>query len=380
MALSNIEQIKKLLDESKNILITFKSNFDGDALGSALALKLFIEQLGKRADIVCDDFVLHPRFAFLKRSNKVGAKLGDLHQCLINVDIEESGLSELSYDIKDGEKLRIFLTPKTGYITKEQITTSQTEYKYDLIITLDTPDLTALHGVYTHHEDFFYATPLINIDHKSSNEHYGTVNHIDMPASTTSEIVYQLITRLGEEHITRHMANALLTGLIDGTKSFKHRKVRPQTLDVASKLVDIGADRSFIIKNLYQTKSISTFRLWGTALANLTHDNDHNIVSTTITRDDFVRSGATQDDLNMIIDELITTSPDAQIILVLNEHPDETGHIQGSLRIIPAHHATDIMKKYQAQGDEDHATFSIKGKNLKDVEHELLTHIKEELS
>lgn len=380
MAFSNIEQIKKLIEDSKNILITFKTSYDGDALGSALAFKLFTEKIGKRADIVCDGFVLQPRYSFLKRSNKISPHIGDLHQCVITIDIEKSGLSELSYDVKDAKKLRIFLTPKTGYINKEEINISQTTYKYDLIITLDTPDLTALGNVYTHHEDFFYSTPIINIDHKSSNEHYGSINMIDMPASTTSEIIYQIFTSFEKEGITRHMANAILTGIIDGTKSFKHHKVRPQTLDIASQLVNLGADRSFIIKNLYQTKSISTFRLWGTALAHLTHDTKHNIVSTTLTRDDFKRSGATKDDLNMIIDELITTSPDAQIILLLNEHPEEHDHIEGTLRITPAHNAMHIMKKYHAQGDENNATFSIKGKRLKDVEAELLKHIKNEIT
>ncbi len=380
MALNNTEQIKRLLKDAKNILITFKKTYDGDALGSALALKLFTEKLGKRADIVCDDFVLHPRLSFLKRSNKIQSQLGDLHQCIITVDIAQSGLSELSYDKKD-DKLRIFITPQTGYITRDNITTAQTEYKYDVIIVLDTPDVVSLGNIYTNNGDFFHTTPIINIDHKSSNEYFGSINMVDIPASTTSEIMYSVLTQIGEEApITRHMANALLTGLIEGTRSFKHRKVRPNTLDVASKLVELGADRAFIMKNLYQTKSISTFRLWGTALANMVYDKKHNIVSTTITRDDFIRSQATKNDLDTIIDELITTSPDAQFILVLNEHPDEQHHIEGTLRIIPSHHATDIMKKYHAQGDEDHTTFSIKGKNLKKVEEELVKHIKEEIS
>lgn len=380
MSLNTIEQLKRIIESKKNILITFKKHFDGDAVGSALALKLFLEQLQKRVDIVCDGFVLSPQYSFLKRSKQIKPQIGDLHQFIITIDTEQTGLSELSYDIKDG-KLRIFVTPKTGYITTEQMKTAQTEFRYDLIITLDTPDLVSLGSVYTNSENFFYSTPIVNIDHKGSNENYGQINVIDLPASTSSEIVFSILSEIKEEYINRHVANALLTGIIGGTNSFKDKKVRPQTLKTASRLVDLGADRSFIIKNLYQTKTISTFKLWGAALTNLKHDEEHGLVWTTITRDDFVRSGAKQEDLNTIVEELITTSPEAKYILLLNEHIDHGKEdlIQGTLRILPAHNATEIMQPYDAQGDEDLTTFSIKGKKLHEAEQEIVAHIKEQI-
>jgi len=381
MALKNTAQIQKALEGKKNILITFKKHVDGDAMASAIALKLFLEHMDKKADIVCDDFVLSPQYAFLKRSKKIKSKIGDLHQFIITLDTKDNGLSELSYDMKEN-KLRIFITPKNGYITKEQIKTSQTEFKYDLIIVLDTPDLNALGNVYINHEDFFFSTPIINIDHKSSNEHFGAINIIDLPASTTAEIIYTILLSLQENLINRHIANALLTGIISGTNSFKKNKVRPQTLTIASKLVDLGADRSFIIKNLYQTKSIATFKLWGSALTNLQYDEKYGLVWTILTRDDFIRAGAKREDLNSIVDELITTSPDAKFILLLNEHlnPKNVHHIEGTLHILPSHHATDIMKKYNAEGDENHATFTITGKSITEVEQEIVEHIKNHLT
>ncbi|MFA6427753.1 MAG: DHH family phosphoesterase [Candidatus Magasanikbacteria bacterium] len=378
MALDKIEQITQLIESKKNILITFKKHWDGDALGSALALKLFLEQMEKRVTVVCDGFVLPSKFSFLHKSLSVKSQIGDLHQFIINLDIAQSGLSELSYDIKDN-KLRIFITPKEGYITKEQITTSQTEFKYDLIITVDSPDLHSLEKLYTGNEDFFYQTPIINIDHKSSNENFGHINIIDLPASTSSEIIYHTLKQLKPEFITKEIAVALLTGIITGTNSFKKKKVRPQTLVAASELVDLGADRGFIIKQVYQTKTIATFKLWGAALSHLEHDPKHKMVWTTLTREDFSRCGASTEDLPAIIDELITTSPDAELILLLHEHPTEP-HIEGMLRIIPAFHATEVMKKYHAQGDEDDTTFKVSGKNLKEVENEIVAHIKSEIA
>lgn len=378
MALGKIEQFNQAIEDKKNILITFKKHFDGDAIGSAIALKLFLEQMEKRVDIVCADFVLPSQYQFLKHTNKIKNSFDGLNNFIINVDIAKTGISELSYDTKD-EKLRIFITPKNGYINREDITTSHSDFKYDLIITIDTPDLASLGSIYTDHENFFYTKTIVNIDHQANNENYGQINIIDLPASTNAEIIFDLLQKSKGELLNRHVAQALLTGIIAGTNSFKKNKVRPQTLQVASKLVDLGADRSFIIKNLYQTKSIATFKIWGAVLSHLKEDKEDNFVWSTITRDDFTRSGAHKEDLNNIIDELISTSPSAQFILLLNEDPEDTESISGTLRILPQQHATEIMKKYSAEGDENETKFEITGKNLKEAEEEIIEHIKREI-
>jgi phosphoesterase RecJ-like protein len=381
MSLTQTEQIKKLVEDSKHILLTFKKQANGDAIGSALAFAQFLKQIGKRTDIVCDDFVLPPSYVFLKESISIEPKLGSIQQFVITLDIPKNGLSELSYDMKD-DKLRIFITPKHGYITKEQIKTAQTNFTYDLVIVFDTLDFESLGSVYKDHMDFFYQTPTINIDHKPANEQYGQINLVKLTASTTAEIVYELLLEMKGECITKDIATALLTGIIAGTNSFKKETVRPHTLGVASKLVDLGADRAFIVKNLYQTKSIATFKLWGAALTNLQHDNKHGLIWTTLTREDFARSGAKKEDLPGIIDELIASSPDAKFILLLHEHANEKNEfeIQGILKLSPAYHATDMMKKFNAEGDHEQTQFSIKGKTLKEAEQEVVEHLRQQIN
>jgi nanoRNase/pAp phosphatase (c-di-AMP/oligoRNAs hydrolase) len=377
MGLHIMQQVIRALEDKKNILITFKKDSHGDAIAAALALKLFFEHTRKKVHIACDGFVLTSRFSFIKESATITSSLGNLHQFLITMDISKNGLGSLKYDIKD-ETLRLFVTPKNGYFTRDLVRTSQTEFKYDAIIVLDTPTLSALGEIYTHNEEFFFKTPIINIDHKNSNELFGHINLVDLPASTTSEIVYELLSIHKPEYITKDIAEALLAGIIAGTNSFKDKKVRPHTLSIASKLVELGADRGYIIEQLFQNKTISTFKLWGTALTHLAYDATYGIVSTTLTRDDFVRANAEVEDLSLIIDELISFSPDAKIILILYENPRETtGTIHGMLKIIPNFHATEIMKPYQAIGDEDDATFSVSGTPLKEVEEQVIRHLKE---
>ena len=377
MSVYILQQLIRALEDKKNILITTKREPHGDAIASMLALKLFFEQLGKKTHLVCDGFVLPTRFSFLRNADSISPALGSLHQFVLTLDISKNGLSNLKYDVKD-EKLRLFITPKNGYFAKDLVRTSQTEFKYDAIVVVDTPSLTALGDIYTNHEEFFFKTPIFNIDHKPSNELFGHINLVELPASTSSEILYEFMNAYKPELITQEIAQTLLTGIIAGTNSFKDKKVRPHTLTIASKLVELGADRSYIIEQLFQTKTISTFKLWGAALSHLTFDSTDGIISTTITRDDFVRSNAAVDDLSMIIDELIAFSPDAKIILVLYENPTGTDTtVHGMLKIVPNFHATEIMKKYGAVGDEDNATFSISGKGLKEVEGEIVKHLKQ---
>lgn len=376
MSLHNFEQFKRLVDDKKNILITFKKKADGDAIGSSLAFKKILEQIGKKVDIVSDEFKIENKYLFLHNVSHIKESLDDLHKFIININIKNTGISELSYDIKD-ENLRIFISPKKNFITKEQIKTAQTDFKYDLIIVLDTTDLNLLENVYKNNEDFFYKTPIINIDHKSSNEYFGHLNIIDLPASTTAEIVYKIIEKYYKEFFNKEIAENLLTALIQGTNSFKNKKVNPSTLSIASELVNFGADREKIIKNIYQTKNISTFRLWGITLSNLNYDRESNIVWSILTKDDFKRTGANKEDVKTIIEELIITSPDAKYILILFENENE--EIEGKLKILPSHHATQIMKKYGAIGDENDTTFKVKNSNLKQVEEEVIKHLKAEI-
>ncbi|MFA5211238.1 MAG: DHH family phosphoesterase [Patescibacteria group bacterium] len=376
MSLNNFEQFKQIVNEKKHILITFKKRADGDAIGAALAIKKVLEQNGKKIDIVCDDFKIEKKYAFLTGIKDIKNALLDLHKFIISIDIKDTGINELSYDIKENN-LRIFVSPKKGFLSKEKIKTSQTDFKYDLIIVLDTSELYLLANIYNKNEDFFYTTPIINIDHKSTNEYFGHLNIIDLPASSTSEIIYKLFEKIYPEFLTAEIAEILLTGIIHGTNSFKNKKVNPNTLAIAGKLVDLGADREKIIKNLYQTKDISTFKLWGIILNNLQYDKENDLVWSILTREDFKKTDADRKDLENIIDEIIVTSPEAKYILLLFEN--ENNEIEGKLKILPAHHATEIMKKYNAVGDENDANFIIKNSSIKKAEEEILQHIKNEI-
>lgn len=377
MALDAYQQIQQAIEGKKNILITFKKDGRGDAIGSAVALLLFLEKIGKRAEIIVDEFDLPNQFHFLKKANDIKPQFSHLHQFIVTIDVGKDGVQELSYDIKE-EKLRIFVTPKGHSLTRDHVRTAQSEFKYDLIIVLDTQDLESLGDLYHNNTDLFFKTPLITLDHDSGNEHFGQINLVELTATSTAEVVYDLLKKLGEEYIDTDIATALLTGMIASTHSFRGDNVKPTTLAAAGKLVAAGANRDFIVQNLYRTRTLSTLKLWGQALAHLESEPSIGLVSTAITRDDFVRAGASENELQDIIDELISNSPEAKIILVLHEHttPDHTQQIHCILNGNHTHDALSLLQPFKAHGNKKQASCIIEGKTLTEAETMIAAHIK----
>lgn len=381
MALTDIEQIEHLLNESKHILITFRKDGSGDAIASALALSMFLQKQCKHIDIVVDNFVLPKKFSFLKNSKQIKEQLPHLQKFIISLDLKNSGVQELSYDIKDN-KLHVYITPKTGSIEREQLQTAQSQFRYDMIVTLDTPDLHSLGSLSEMNTALFYSLPILNIDYKSNNERYGQINYISLTSTSTSEVVSEIIQKISETSIDADIATALLTGMIANTNSFKTKNIKPNTLGLASRLIGMGADREFIIQELYRTKTLASLKLWGQALSHLEFESTLGLASTTLTREDFARTGASEHELYDVVDELIANSPEAKLILILHEHPTDSANtkIHGILHCTDHVDLRALIGTLHPEGTTERVSFTLEGKNLKEAETFLIEEIKKNLN
>lgn len=374
MALSDFQQAQKIIDGSKYILLVFNSRDNGDALASAVAMKTFLEKQHRQADIVCNDFKTPKQFNFLPSVSSIKSSLSNLQKFIIKVDVSKTNIESLSYDIKDST-LSIYLTPKDGIISKNELRTAQSTFKYDLIITFNTPDLESLGPIYLNNTDLFFRTPIITIDHLPNNECYGKINLIDLAATSTSEIIYKLVKEADERQLDPNLCTTILTGMTIATGSFKSSNISPSTMQIASDLMTRGADREKIMQNLYRTRSIATLRLWGQALTHLESDPSTGLVSTSITREDFIRCGCTPDDLSGIIDELLSNSPEAKVSLLLYEVDNEGKEnlpagrqVGGILASEKNYDCLHLARPFQPVGTKRLAQFFIPGKTLKEAE------------
>lgn len=378
MALNDIQQLHKILEDSKQILLVFGLEKNEDDIASTLALKLFLEKQNKQVDIVAENFTVPKNLKFLPKIADIRGELAHLQKLTIKVDISRAKIETLSYDIKDNW-LSIHLSPKQGTITKNDLRTAQSNFKYDLIIAIGARDLESLGNIFFSNTDLFYKTPVVNIDRHASNEHYGQINLVDITATSVAEIVYKIMFQLGEAFIDENIATCVLTGIISQTHGFKVAQVTPGTLNLASRLMNMGAGREEIIRNLYRTQSISSLKLWGRALSNLQTSLDLGLVWTSITRDDFTRSGADEEDLKNIISELISNTPEARIILLFNEITGQNNNIRVTITADKPHNALELLLPYRGLGNKKTATVILEGKTLAMAEEEILKLVKEKV-
>lgn len=381
MALTTYQQAQRLLTQAGRVLVVFRQGASGDAIATALAVKSVLEAGDAHVDIISDGFSLPRAFRFLPGAESIKEKFGSLKQFELRIRIAETGVRDVRYQAEK-EDLIIHVTPEQGFLSRGDVRVAESQYLYDVIVTIGTPDLSSLAGLYEHQPDLFHSLPIVNIDHRAENEHFGHINLVDVTATANAEVAYKLLLGFAPQHITDLVATTLLTGIITKTRSFKSGNVAPHTLGIAGELVKRGADRELVVANLFRTRTISALKLWGKVLADMQHAPEHGLLWSTLSREDFVKTGASRADLADIFDELIDGAPEAKITLLLHEDPNAHDEhvVHGILRTDRPHSAQTLATRYGAKGSHKHAEFTLRGKPLKQVELEVIEQIKQSLS
>ena len=355
MAFTQDRQFLEAIERSRHALLTFRSAWTADAVTSALALKRILEKRGKKADIVAENFNAPAALAFLPGIAEIKPRFHQLRRFTIELDISKIAVDELAYD-HDGEKLRIHVAPKSGMYAPEHVTTAPGAFKYDLVVTLDTPDYASLGGLYRDHTELFFAQPTVNIDHDPANEHYGNINLVDLTATSTAEVLYRQFADAKEPFLDEDTATLLLTGMMAKTKSFRGAAVTPRTLSTAAELMAAGARRDQIVEQLYRTRTIPTLKIWGRALARLKYDPVTKLAWTVLVRQDFVHAGAKEDRLSDVIEELILSAPEADAVAVLyeQESPTAPGQTAGVCALVASERHGDALQLVAPLRPEGH--------------------------
>ncbi len=319
MTQATLAQFQPLIDklnESSSVLITTKHHAGADGLGTALTLASVAEHLGKKADIVClADLSIYD---FLPRTEIINKVFTGARECIISIDIQDRGFHSITH-MQHGNQLSISIIPEAFSIEPNRFSLIQGKFQYDAVIVLDTPDLASLGAPYTEHQDFFSETPIINIDHTPTNEQFGTMNITDPTATSTSEIIAGFIQTSLPQLMNPTIATYLLAGVIEETDSFKRAVVTPKSLTLASELISAGARREDIVAGLFQNKSLSVLKLWGRALARLQLDEQNSIYWTLLSRADFEKAEASENDIDGVMKEFTSHTPRAKAIALLYE-------------------------------------------------------------
>ncbi len=375
MALNTHEQLISMLERSLSPVIVLAEQSTLDDFTAAYSCASLLAKMNKPVDIVTSGGVAPKAIEFLRSPAPVRGDIEQLRKMTVRVKGDKAEIGEVVQRDEDGD-LVLDLIPKSGVWSAEDVIVSTDRYRHDLVIAVGCVDLESLGSLHVKYADFFFDTPIVNIDCSPKNEHYGQLNYVDVNAVACSEVCHDLFERVDESLIDEEVATSLLAGMIHKTKSFKAENVTPKTLKTASSLIARGARRAEIVEKLYKTRSVETLRLWGRALARLKSDERFGIVWTLLTKQDFVRAGTDTSSLDSIVEELISTSPNTQVAAVFYE-TDEG--VEVMLHASRPHDALELGAPFRAAGTREEAQLVLRDTGIVDAEKMVVERVKEVL-
>lgn len=303
---TELAQAADAIRGGERFLVTTHENPDGDALGSMLAMKLALDQLGKDASmLLVGDAPLPGEYSFMP-----------IEGLLRHVPDDASERILLALDCANESRIG--------------------------------PD-----------PEVLQLSPLVvDIDHHHDNSRFGDVNVIDAKASSTGELLRDLFREL-DIKLTPEIAEALYIALVTDTGRFQYTNTTPKSLRLAAELVEAGADLHRIFQGVYESVQFAKLKLLARALERAQVYEGGRLVVSYLLRDDFQEVGAAEPYSEGIIDYLRAVEG-ADMAVLIREPPRSGGPLHRvSLRA--SHDELDvsaIARKSDGGGHRQAAGFS----------------------
>jgi bifunctional oligoribonuclease and PAP phosphatase NrnA len=147
---------------------------------------------------------------------------------------------------------------------------------------------------------------VLDVDHHHDNSRFGAVNLVVADASSTAEIVGELLAAVGVP-LSPEIAQALYVGLVTDTGRFQYTNTTPKALRFAASLAEAGADPNGIFKQVYETIQFAKLKLLGRALERAELHAGGRLLVSRLLRSDFSEVGAEESYADGVIDILRQT-------------------------------------------------------------------------
>ena len=223
--MERLDQFKKLINSPKKVVVTTHYKPDADALGSSLALALYLGKKGHEVHVITPSD--YPEFLNWMEGNDE----------VLNF---ESDKRSLCVDL----------------IAEAEV-----------IFCLDFNSLKRINDLGRLVEQ----SPSIKVilDHHVDPDSFADFTLCDPRAAATAELLYQVIVDLGDKSlIDADIAECLYAGIMTDTGQFKHPNTTKNVHEVTANLIGCGADISKVGKLIYDNNSIDRLKFIGFALSN----------------------------------------------------------------------------------------------------------------
>jgi phosphoesterase RecJ-like protein len=164
---------------------------------------------------------------------------------------------------------------------------------------------------------------VVDIDHHHDNSRFGDLNLIVDDASSTAEIVRDILREL-DAPLTAEIAEALYVGLVTDTGRFQYTNTTPKALRLAAELVEAGADVHGVFRYVYETVQFAKLKLLARALERAQPFEGGRLVVSYLLKDDFPAVGAEEPYSEGIIDSLRAVEH-SEMVALIREPPRNEG-------------------------------------------------------
>lgn len=175
------------------------------------------------------------------------------------------------------------------------------------------------------------AANVLNIDHHADNTRFGSLNVVVGEAPCAALLVRELARELDVE-ITPQIATAIYVGLVTDTGRFQYSNTTPAAFALAAEMIDAGVDVHDVFREVYERMEFARLKLLGRGLDKAIRHDGGRLVSTHLTRDDFVAADAADDDAEGIVDFLRGVDGACLALFVRDLPPGAPRARKGSLR------------------------------------------------
>lgn len=272
----NLEAVARCIREAQTIAVVSHVNPDGDTLGSATAMRLILEALGKDVTLFCDGKI-PDQLSFLPGAELFRVPTGD----------EGPFDLMLAVDVSDEKRLG----SAAGLKAKSRQTAQ--------------------------------------IDHHSTNPQYMNVNSVDGKAPANCILIRELMDIL-KVPVTTYIAICLYTGISTDTGNFAFGSTNAEAFRIMSDLMEHDLPLAKLNRILFRVKSREQIRLLGKALDSLRFcGEDDRIAVMTLTQKDFEACGALSEHADTIVNYAMDTQHTDIAVMAREAHD---GKIKFSLR------------------------------------------------
>jgi phosphoesterase RecJ-like protein len=296
---AELEPVVDAIRGHERFLVVAHENPDGDALGSMLGLTLGLRSLGKDAVMyLAGNAPLPAEYRFLR-------------------------LDDVRHDVPDDVGERVLIAVDCA--NERRISEDRSAVER--------------------------AAMVIDIDHHHDNSRFGEVNLIVPDASSTAEIVRDVLREL-DVSLTPEIALALYVGLVTDTGRFQYTNTTPKALELAAELVAAGADVHGVFRHVYETVQFAKLKLLARALERAQLFEGGRLVVSYLLKDDFGAVGAEEPYSEGIIDHLRSVEG-SEMVALIREPPRNEGPAR-RISLRSSHDEVDVSAIARQAGGGGH--------------------------